>query len=83
MCIRDRLQLVSEVEALEQRIEDEAALAIDANKELIISRIEENIATRQHYQKGKFFQKLKNDTEISTAVDILNDPAKYKSILKG
>lgn len=79
----NQLQLVSEVEALEQRIEDEAALAIDANKELIISRIEENIATRQHYQKGKFFQKLKNDTEISTAVDILNDPAKYKSILKG
>jgi len=73
--------LVSEVEALEQKIEDEATMAIDANKELIMSMVEEKIAARHHYQKGKFYQKLKNDTEIKEAIALLNNPSEYKKIL--
>lgn len=76
-----QLQLLSEVEALEKRIDDESALAMENNKQNIMNKIEEELAARQHYQKGKFYQKLKNDEEILQAVDILNDPAKYKSIL--
>ncbi len=76
-----QLVLVSEVEALEQKIDDEANLAIEANKELIMGMIEEKIATRHHYQEGKFFQKLKNDNEIDVAVEILKDSARYKQLL--
>jgi len=76
-----QLTLVSEVEALEVKIEDEAMASIETHKELIMSQIEERIATRQHYQKGKFFQRLKNDSEITEAVNLLNNPAEYNKIL--
>lgn len=76
-----QLTLLSEVEALDKRLDDEAALALEANKELIMSTIEERLAARQHYQKGKYFQKLKNDNEIVEAIALLNDSAKYKSLL--
>ena len=76
-----QLQLLSEVEALENKIADEAVLALESNKELIMATIEEHLAARQHYQKGKFYQKLKNDTEILDAVALLNNTAEYNKIL--
>ncbi len=76
-----QLTLLSEVEALDKKLDDEQNLAIEANKELIMSTIEERLAARQHYQKGKFFQRLKNDNEIVEAISVLNDPGKYKKLL--
>ncbi len=76
-----QLTLLSEVEGLEKRIDQEQAMAMETHKAEIISYIEQQIATRNHFQKGKYFQRLDNDTEIDEAVALLNDPARYKSIL--
>ena len=76
-----QMELLSQVEVLEDKIADEANLAIDNNKELLMAKVEEILAARQHYQKGKFFQKLKNDTEIVEAIDLLNAPAEYNKLL--
>ena len=76
-----QLSLLSEVEGLEERIDQEQKMAMETHKAEIISYIEQQIATRNHFQKGKYFQRLDNDTEITEAVNLLNDQAKYNSIL--
>ena len=68
-----QLGLMSEVEALEKRIDTEEASALEVHKEAIIADIEEKLASRSHFQKGKYFQKLKNDSEIVQAIKLLNN----------
>ena len=76
-----QMTLLSEVEALEDRIDQEQNMAMETHKAEIISYIEQQLAARNHFQKGKYFQRLDNDTEIAEAISLLNDPASYKSIL--
>ena len=76
-----QLSLLSEVEGLEKRIDQEQKMAMETHKAEIISYIEQQLAARNHFQKGKYFQRLDNDTEIEAAISLLNDQAKYKSIL--
>ena len=76
-----QLGLMSEVEALEKRIDMEEESALEVHKEAIISAIEEKLASRSHFQKGKYFQKLKNDSEIVQAIDLINNSAEYNKIL--
>ncbi len=48
----------------------------------ISSLIEKEIASRFFYEKGKIKMGLRNDEEIKEAIDLINDPAKYNSLLK-
>lgn len=77
-----QLGLMSEVEALEKRIDTEEASALEVHKEAIIADIEEKLASRSHFQKGKYFQKLKNDSEIVQAIKLLNNTGEYNKILE-
>jgi len=77
-----QLSLVSEVEAIENKINQEQDLALEIHKQLILNTIEEKISARQHFQKGKFFQKLKNDTEIVEAIDLLHSSSEYNQIIR-
>ncbi len=76
-----QLSLLSQLTSLEDAIENEAEMGLDTHRDLIVSAIEENLAARTNYQKGKFYQKLKNDTEIDEAIALLQDPTKYSRIL--
>jgi len=76
-----QLSLMSEVEALEKRIDTEEQSALEVHKEAIMSSIEEKLSSRSHFQKGKFYQKLKNDSEIVQAIELLNNTAEYNKIL--
>ena len=76
-----QMSLLSQVESLQDAIDKEAEMGLETHRSLIVSAIEETLAARSHYQKGKFYQKLKNDTEIVEAVNLLNNTAKYNSIL--
>jgi len=51
-------------------------------EEQIKRQIEIEIAGRFHYQKGKSFQSLKTDPEITVAIDLINDKEKYDVLLK-
>lgn len=76
-----QMSLLSQVESLQDAIDKEAEMGLETHRSLIVSAIEETLAARSHYQKGKFYQKLKNDTEIVEAVNLLKNTAKYNSIL--
>jgi carboxyl-terminal processing protease len=45
--------------------------------------LEEEIASRYYYQKGRIQQSLKNDLEVKKAIEILSNKNMYTDILKG
>ena len=52
-------------------------------KELIVKNIEKEIIPRYYLQKGKIEKSLQVDQEIQDAISVLDDQAKYRSILNG
>ncbi len=57
--------------------------ALDRDSLAIIDAIELALATRLNYQTGKVYQKLKNDSEIVSAIELLKDTNRYNAILNG
>jgi carboxyl-terminal processing protease len=45
--------------------------------------LEEEIASRYYFQKGRIQQSLKNDADVKKAIEVLNNKSMYTSILKG
>jgi len=45
--------------------------------------LEEEIASRYYYQKGRIQQSLKNDLEVKKAIEVLSNKNMYTNILKG
>ena len=78
----DSANIKVEVAALKEKIADEKSMAYDNFKDQIINLIEIQIATRLHLQKGKVYQKLKNDAEIREAIDILKSEERYQKLLQ-
>lgn len=76
-------ELAAELVRLESELKNLKSTDLEDNKDRIINDIEIELATRLRFQKGKTFQKLKNDAEIAAAIELLNDVEKYKSILEG
>lgn len=70
-----------EIKSLESIFENYMQNAILENKEEITDFIELQIATRQHFQKGKIFQRLKDDKELDEAIALLKDQSKYNLAL--
>lgn len=68
--------------SIQQQIDQEQAAAIAAQRTEIIKIIEKEIAGRYYYQKGKVQMGLRNDQEVQEAINVLNDPARYASLLK-
>lgn len=80
---KDNSELNQGLKNIDQSIDLMKQNAFEENKADIIDAIEIEIATRLAYQRGKAFQRLKNDAEIAEAVKLLNDSARYQSILSG
>lgn len=72
----------SDIAAIQSKIESTKEEAFNTHKLEIINAIELEIATRINLQKGKVYQKLKDDEEIDDAINLLKDSAKYTQILK-
>ncbi|MEO1628037.1 MAG: S41 family peptidase [Bacteroidota bacterium] len=72
----------TQIAKIEEQIKEEKKNDLSKYKETIIGLIEKEIASRHFYQKGKIQVGLKNDAEIKEAISILNDKARYQSILK-
>jgi len=78
----DAASIITDIEAIETKISTAKNNAISINEQLITDAIELEIATRIHNQKGKVYQKLKDDDEIDSAISLLKDEAKYSQLLK-
>jgi carboxyl-terminal processing protease len=64
---------------LSHSLDQDLALFRDEITELI----EEEIIGRYFYESGAVAWGLKNDEQVSTAVEVLNNPGKYSSLLSG
>jgi carboxyl-terminal processing protease len=73
--------------ALFMQLENEVTHSLDQDlihfRAEITELLEEEIISRYFYEDGAIAWGLKNDEQVSKAVEILNDPGKYSSILSG
>ena len=81
MADKEQFGLDADLKALESKIQAEKKSDLTRNKARIIHEIEQEIVGRYFFQRGKVRKKLKNDPEVQAAVQLLNDPVRYKSLL--
>ena len=74
--------LAPELDVLLSKIAAEKTQAFAKDREQIINEIEQQIVGRFYFEGGKAHQALNRDDEILQAVDLINDPKRYQSILK-
>lgn len=79
--VRDNYTLGAEINGLEQKIKAAKTGELTKNKARIVREIEQDIIGRSFFQRGKVRKRLKNDPEVEQAVQLLNDPVRYKKIL--
>lgn len=70
-----------EFEALKEKMKPSKEADLIRYKDEIIPLLEDEIIGRYYYQKGRIIHGLKNDEFISSAIEILNDNPRYKTIL--
>lgn len=71
-----------QLESINQEIEKVKADDLEQYKAKILDEIEAELAKRYFLQEGKTRQMLKNDDEVKKAIELLNDTARYNSILQ-
>lgn len=75
-------ELNSAIGDLENRLKADKKTEMLRRKEDIIREIEVELAGRHYFDKGRVRMRLNRDAGVTAAVKLLNDPSKYKSILK-
>jgi len=73
----------TDIQALEKKVLTEKKGEMAKHKARILREIEQEIVGRYFFQRGKVRKNLKNDPEIEEAVKLLNDEARYRTILSG
>ncbi len=68
---------------LERRLVANKKNQLEKHREVITDMIEKEIISRYHYEKGRIKVGLRNDLEIKTAIELFQNPEKYKAILAG
>lgn len=72
----------AELKAIESKIKSDKKNDLLKHKDEIVDEIERAIIARYYYEKGKIKIGLRNDIEIQEAIKVLEDPTRYKSLLK-
>lgn len=75
-------KLKSELDALSSKLKQDISSELDRYEPQITQLIEKEIIGRYHYKEGVIRQDLKTNKEVKEAISILNDKARYNSILK-
>jgi carboxyl-terminal processing protease len=83
MATRENWPLDVEIKTVEEKIKVEKKNELTRQRERILHEIEQEIVGRYYFQRGKVRKNLVNDPEVKEAVKLLNDPARYRSILSG
>ncbi len=73
--------LKEDIEALKIKVKHNKKDDLVTHKAEIKQFLEEDIASRYYFQKGRLEATLKDDIELKEAVSILDDPEKYNKIL--
>ena len=75
--------LKNEYDALKNKLSHNKKEDVSRNKEEICDILQQEIATRYYYQVGKIEASFNRDQEIKKAIEVLNNPTMYASILNG
>lgn len=78
---KEKFDLSAEAKVLEAKLSAAKKAELRLYKQDIIDLIEKEIAARYYYEKGKIQMGLRNDKEITEAVKLLRDEARYKKLL--
>jgi carboxyl-terminal processing protease len=78
---KEGFSLDAEIKTMEGKIKASKQNEIEKYKQVITNILEKEIAGRYYYQRGKTQMGLRNDQEISQAIEVLRDPAKYNKLL--
>ncbi len=74
--------IISEYQQLMTALQKSESVLLDKNQKEIKNLIQEELIKRYQYQEGLYHFYLKNNIEIKRAVQTLNSPMEYKTILK-
>ncbi len=80
---REQWGIDAELIAIENKVKAEKSGEMERSREKIMREVEQEVVGRYHYQRGKVRKSLVNDPEVREAIQILNDPARYKKVLAG
>ncbi|NUQ26245.1 MAG: S41 family peptidase [Saprospiraceae bacterium] len=78
---KEGFSLDAEIKTMEGKIKASKQNEIEKYKQVITNILEKEIAGRYYYQRGKTQMGLRNDQEISQAIEVLRDPVKYNKLL--
>jgi carboxyl-terminal processing protease len=75
------IQSANELESLQNKLKEQQQKELQNLQTYIVPIIEKEIASRYYYQDGRIKMGLKNDAEISKAIEILSNPELYQTLL--
>lgn len=79
---KEQYPIGSDIKALEGKIKMEKKGELEKNKARIMHEIEQEIIGRYYFHRGKVRKRVKNDPDVVEAVKLLNDDARYRSLLR-
>lgn len=80
--VENNKKITSEYNAIIQQLKAAKVAKVLVNEDLLSKEIENEIVERYAYKEGMYKHLFKNDITIKNAVNLLNNPKKYSSILK-
>lgn len=79
--VKDAKMVNQEYKKIQQKLMRDKIDKISANKDILKELLKEEIISRYYYEEGVYQNKLKNDTAIIEATQLLKDTDKYNNIL--
>lgn len=73
--------LQTEIDQLRAAYEAEKSRGLEKQKAVVMELLQEEIVARYYYDSGRLANALGHDKDIATALEYLEQPAKYKAIL--
>ncbi len=74
-------ELKPQIEQIQARLNESKKSDLITFKDQIKSLLEEDIVARYYFERGQVEVSFRQDPEISTTINVLNNPAQYKKIL--
>lgn len=74
-------EAAEEFKALEKKLNHNLDRDLDYFAKPIKEYISQEIVTRYFYQRGAVMERLKDDTDLEKAIEVLQNPARYREIL--
>ena len=70
------------IKEIEEKIQRDIESDLTLSKDELILLLNEEIASRYYYQRGRIQNFLRHDTEVDSARALINNIARYNKLLK-